>query len=85
MWRNQITLEITIARYIKVTGSSPVGSTNNEKINKMNKELLISMKEKLQDLNTCLQNNSGLMSSDAFSELDSIMNSILDQINTNLN
>jgi len=51
----------------------------------MNKELLISMKEKLQDLNTCLQNNSGLMSSDAFSELDSIMNSILDQINTNLN
>lgn len=66
-------------------GSSPVGSTNNEKINKMNKELLISMKEKLQDLNTCLQNNSGLMSSDAFSELDSIMNSILDQINTNLN
>lgn len=51
----------------------------------MNKELLISMKEKLQDLNTCLQDNSGLMSSDAFSELDSIMNSILDQINTNLN
>jgi hypothetical protein len=70
---------------MEVTGSSPVGSTNNEKINKMNKELLISMKEKLQDLNTCLQNNSGLMSSDAFSELDSIMNSILDQINTNLN
>lgn len=51
----------------------------------MNKELLKSMKEKLQDLNTCLQNNSGLMSSDAFSELDSIMDSILDQINTNLN
>lgn len=70
---------------MEVTGSSPVGSTNNEKINKMNKELLISMKEKLQDLNTCLQNNSGLMSSDAFSELDSIMNSILNQINTNLN
>lgn len=70
---------------MEVMGSSPVGSTNNEKINKMNKELLISMKEKLQDLNTCLQNNSGLMSSDAFSELDSIMNSILDQINTNLN
>lgn len=51
----------------------------------MAKELLISIKEKLQDLNTCLQNNSGLMSSDVFSELDSIMNSILDQINTNLN
>lgn len=66
-------------------GSNPILSTYNEKINKMAKELLISMKEKLQDLNTCLQNNSGLMSSDAFSELDSIMNSILDQINTNLN
>lgn len=85
MWRNQITLEITIARYIKVTGSSPVGSTNNEKNNKMTKEQIVSIKLKLQDLNTCLQNNSGLMSSDAFSELDSIMNSILDQINTNLN
>lgn len=85
MWRNQITLEITIARYIKVTGSSPVGSTNNEKINKVTKEQIVSIKEKLQDLNTCLQNNSGLMSSDAFSELDSIMNSILVQINSNLN
>ena len=51
----------------------------------MDKELLISIKEKPQDLNTCLQDNSGLMSSDAFSELDSIMNSILNQINTNLN
>lgn len=50
----------------------------------MDKELLISIKEKLQDLNTCLQDNSGLMSSDAFSELDNIMNSILNQINTNL-
>ena len=51
----------------------------------MAKELLVSIKEKLQDLNTCLQNNSGLMSSDTFSELDSIMNSILVQINSNLN
>ena len=51
----------------------------------MTKEQIVSIKLKLQDLNTCLQNNSGLMSSDAFSELDSIMNSILDQINTNLN
>lgn len=50
----------------------------------MAKELLISIKEKLQDLNTCLQNNSGLMSSDAFSELDGIMNSILNQINSDL-
>ena len=66
-------------------GSNPILSTYNGKINKMAKELLISIKEKLQDLNTCLQNNSGLMSSDAFSELDNIMNSILDQINTNLN
>jgi hypothetical protein len=56
-----------------------------KKNNKMDKELLVSIKEKLQDLNTCLQNNSGLMSSDAFSELDSIMNSILVQINSNLN
>lgn len=51
----------------------------------MAKELLISIKEKLQDLNTCLQDNSGLMSSDAFSELDNIMNSILVKINYNLN
>lgn len=51
----------------------------------MDKELLVSIKKKLQDLNTCLQDNSGLMSSDAFSELDSIMNSILNQINYNLN
>lgn len=51
----------------------------------MDKELLVSIKEKLQDLNTCLQDNSGLMSSDAFSELDSIMNSILVKINYNLN
>ena len=50
----------------------------------MNKKLLISIKEKLQDLNTCLQNNSGLMSFDVFSELDSIMNSILNQINNQI-
>lgn len=66
-------------------GSNPILSTYNEKNNKIAKELLISIKEKLQDLNTCLQNNSGLMSSDAFSELDSIINSILNQINYNLN
>lgn len=66
-------------------GSNPILSTYNEKINKVTKEQIVSIKLKLQDLNTCLQDNSGLMSSDAFSELDSIMNSILDQINTNLN
>lgn len=70
---------------INIAESTHVGSTNNEKINKVTKEQIVSIKEKLQDLNTCLQNNSGLMSSDAFSELDSIMNSILNQINTNLN
>ena len=51
----------------------------------MAKELLISIKEKLQDLNTCLQDNRGLISSDAFCELDSILNSILVKINYNLN
>ena len=56
-----------------------------KKNNKMTKEQIVSIKEKLQYLNTCLQDNSGLMSPDVFSELDSIMNSILDQINTNLN
>ena len=56
-----------------------------KKNNKVTKEQIVSIKLKLQDLNTCLQNNSGLMSSDVFSELDSIMNRILDQINTNLN
>lgn len=43
-------------------------------------ELLTSIKEKLQVLNTCLQDNSGSMSPDAFSELDSIMSSLLAEL-----
>ena len=50
----------------------------------MTKELLVSIKENVQELNTCLQDNRGLMSFDAFSELDSIINSILNQIDANL-
>lgn len=69
---------------MEVTGSSPVGSTNNEKNNKVTKEQIVSIKLKLQDLNTCLQDNRGLMPSDAFYELNIILNTILNRIEINL-
>lgn len=43
-------------------------------------EPLKSIKEKVQELNTCLQDNSGLISPDAFGELDSIMGDLLTQL-----
>ena len=43
-------------------------------------ELLTSIKEKVQELNTCLQDNSGLISPDAFGELDNIMGDLLTQL-----
>lgn len=42
--------------------------------------LLTSIKEKVQELNTCLQDNSGLISPDAFGELDNIMGDLLTQL-----
>ena len=55
-----------------------------KKNNKVTKEQIVSIKLKLQDLNTCLQDNRGLMSSDAFYELDIILNTILNRIEINL-
>jgi hypothetical protein len=70
---------------MEVMGSSPVGSTNNEeKNNKVTKEQIASIKLKLQDLNTCLQDNRGLMCSDAFYELDIILSTTLNLIEINL-
>lgn len=41
---------------------------------------ITSIKEKLQDLNTCLQINRGLMCPDAFAELDKAINDILKEL-----
>jgi hypothetical protein len=43
--------------------------------------LFNSIKESAQQLNVCLQDNRGLISPDAFSELDSIMSDLLVQLN----
>lgn len=41
---------------------------------------ITSIKEKLQDLNTCLQINRGLMDPGAFAELDKTMSVLLKEL-----
>ena len=55
-------------------------TANTRSLKLDHKELLTSIKEKLQVLNTCLQNNWGRMNPDAFSELVNAMDDILKEL-----